>query len=62
MCSVPLQPGALEVEMGRMLPMLQQVGNFAERCNALVLNLVQQVRAQRADLHRAAVAAEPACA
>lgn len=39
------KPGALEVEMGRMLPMLQQVGNFAERCNALVLNLVQQVRA-----------------
>ena len=37
------QPGALEVEMGNMIPLLQQMSNFSERCNQVVLNLVQQL-------------------
>mgnify|MGYP000506831043 CR=1 FL=1 len=38
-----VQPGALETEMGRLLPLLQQISNFTERCNNIVLNLVHQL-------------------
>lgn len=29
--------------MGNMIPLLQQMSNFSERCNQVVLNLVQQL-------------------
>ena len=40
---IPESPGARELRLGQILPTLQEVANFADRCYAVSINTVQQL-------------------